>query len=90
MGSPYDPIQVDLGVTRRIVDERIQSGTYANADEVIRAGLLALEREEAATRQWLVDLAEEALVDPRPAMPAGQVFRELRERHALPPAGIEW
>jgi putative addiction module CopG family antidote len=37
-----------------LIDRRVNSGRYSNASEVIRAGLLALEREERAeaARRW--------------------------------------
>jgi len=44
--------------------------------------LLALEREEKATDEWLVELAMESLADPEPSIPAEEVFRELRALHA--------
>jgi putative addiction module CopG family antidote len=47
MATAQNTLVVDLGPLRQSVEERIQSGSYASADEVIRAGLLALEREEA-------------------------------------------
>jgi len=75
---------VDLGPLRRLVDERVKSGSYASADEVVRAGLLALEREETATHEWLIQLAEEAMADPRPSVPAKQAFADLRAKHARP------
>jgi len=81
MATAQNILVVDLGPLRQSVEERIQSGTYASADEVIRAGLLALQREEAARNEWLTTLAEESLADPRPSVPAAQVFRELREIH---------
>ena len=55
--------------------------SYSSADEVIRAGLLALEREEAGANEWLTRLAEESLADPEPSIPAEEVFRELRALH---------
>jgi antitoxin ParD1/3/4 len=84
MASAENTIRVDLGALRRAVEERVESGSYATPDEVIRAGLLALEREEAGLNEWLTRLAEEALADPRPSIPATQVFRELRARHGRP------
>ncbi len=84
MTSTQNTIQVDLGALRRAVDSRVESGTYATPDEVIRAGLLALEREEAGLNEWLTRLAEEALADPKPSIPAEQVFRELRAKHGRP------
>jgi len=82
MGTAENTVVVDLGPLRQRVEERVKSGSYASADEVIRAGLLALEREEADTNEWLVQLAEESLADPDPSIPAADVFRELRAIHA--------
>jgi antitoxin ParD1/3/4 len=82
MAMAQNTLVVDLGPLRKSVEERVQSGSYASADEVIRAGLLALEREEVATNEWLIQLAEESMADPRPSIPATQVFRELRAIHS--------
>jgi antitoxin ParD1/3/4 len=82
MGAAQNTVIVDLGPLRQKVEERVKSGSYASADEVIRAGLLALEREEASTNEWLIQLAEESLADPEPSVPAAEVFRELRAIHA--------
>jgi antitoxin ParD1/3/4 len=84
MATAQNTLVVDLGPLRQSVEDRIQSGTYARADEVIRASLLALEREEAATNEWLTKLAEESLADPRPSVLAAQVFRELRAKYGIP------
>ncbi len=56
METAQNTVIVDLGPLRRSVEERVKSGSYASADEVIRAGLLALEREEAGTNEWLIQL----------------------------------
>jgi antitoxin ParD1/3/4 len=85
MATAQNIIVVDLGPLKQVVDERLESGSYASADEVIRAGLLALEREEKSKDEWLVKLAEDALADPRPSVPAKQVFRELRAKYGRPP-----
>jgi antitoxin ParD1/3/4 len=82
MATVQNTIIVDLGPLRQRVDERIKAGSYASADEVIRAGLLALEREEAGANEWLIQLAEESLADPEPSIPAAEVFRELRAIHS--------
>ena len=82
MATAQNRIVIDLGPLRKSVDDRVQSGSYNNADDVIRAGLLALEREEMATNEWLIQLAEECLADPEPSIPAAEVFRELRAIHA--------
>ena len=84
MAMAQNTLVVDLGPLRQSVEERVQSGSYASADEVIRAGLLALEREEAGNHEWLTKLAEESMADPRPSVPAAQVFRELRAKYGIP------
>ena len=84
METAQNTVVVDLGPLRKRVEERVQSGSYSSADEVIRAGLLALEREEKATDEWLVELAKESLADPRPSVPAAQVFREIRAKYSRP------
>lgn len=84
MGATQNTVVVDLGPLRQSVEDRVKAGSYASADEVIRAGLLALEREEAGTDAWLIQLAKESLADPRPSVPAAQVFRELRAKYGRP------
>ncbi len=76
------PITVTLGELQERVDERVRSGTYSSASEVVRAGLRALEREEEALNEVWRHKIQEAYDDPRPSIPAEEVFRELREHHA--------
>jgi antitoxin ParD1/3/4 len=48
----------------------------------MRAAVRALEREEVAVTDWLRQRVDEAFADPRPNVPAREVFKRLRERHA--------
>jgi antitoxin ParD1/3/4 len=84
MATNLNTIVIDLGPLKKKVDVRVESGSYANAEDVVRAGLLALEREEKAADRWLVELADETLADPRPMVSAEQVFRELRAKYGRP------
>ncbi len=84
MATTQNTVVVDLGPLRRSVEDRVKAGFYASTDEVIRAGLLALEREEAGLNEWLTKQAEESLADPRPSVPADRVFRELRAKYGRP------
>ena len=84
MATAQNTLVIDLGPLRQSVEDRVQSGSYTSADEVVRAGLLALEREEASRDEWLTKLAKDALADPRPSVPAAQVFRELRAKYGIP------
>lgn len=76
------PVTVTLGDLQERVEARVKSGRYASASEVLRAALRALDREETAIDNWLRRQIEESLADPRPSIPAAEVFRELREHHA--------
>jgi antitoxin ParD1/3/4 len=76
------PITVTLGDLQDDVQARVKSGAYASASEVLRAALRALDREEAAVGEWLRQRVDEAFADPRPNVPAREVFKRLREHHA--------
>ena len=76
------PLTVTLGRQQALVDARISSGAYESASEVIRAGLRALDREEAALNEFMREKILEALNDPRPDIPAAEVFDRLRAYHA--------
>jgi antitoxin ParD1/3/4 len=71
-----------LGELQERVEERVTSGAYGSASEVLRAAIRALDREEAALTAWLRREVEEALADPRPPIPANEVFKQLRAHHA--------
>jgi len=76
------PITVTLGDLQKRVEARVKSGAYASASEVVRAAVRALDREEAAIGDWLRHRVDEAFADPRPNVPAGKVFKRLRNLHA--------
>lgn len=75
------PISVTLGPLQASLDARLKSGEYASASEVIRSALRALDREDAAFDEFLRAKVEAAIKDPRPSVPATDVFRRLRSRH---------
>ncbi len=81
MSRASQPVTVTLGAMKTSVDERVKSGRYASASEVLRAGLRALDREEAALADWMRVKVQEALDDPRPRLPAKAVFDRLRSHH---------
>jgi antitoxin ParD1/3/4 len=76
------PLTVTLGQQQPVVDARVASGAYESASEVIRAGLRALEREEAALNDAIREKVLEAMNDPSPDIPASEVFDRLRAYHA--------
>ena len=70
----------------RYIDQLVDSGTYASASEVVRAGLRALEERDSAVERWLrtevVQAYDELEADPSSAIPAEEVFAELRKHVA--------
>ncbi len=76
------PITVTLGRQQSSVDNRLASGAYDSASEVMRAALRALDREDEIVTAIMRAKVQEALDDPRPDIPAENVFKALREHHA--------
>jgi antitoxin ParD1/3/4 len=76
------PITVTLGPQQASLDARLKSGEYASASEVIRTALRALDRQDAALDELLRAKVQASLKDPRPSIPAADVFKRLRARHA--------
>jgi antitoxin ParD1/3/4 len=74
------PITVTLGELQDRVDARVNSGAYSSASEVVRAGLRALDREEEALNEIWRRKIQEALDDPRPDVPAEEVFERLERK----------
>lgn len=89
------PVSVTLGALGERAQERVRSGDYSSLSEVVRAGLRALEREEAvldrifepideSDPEWQAHVKrkiEAALADRRPAIPAEEVAAHIRARH---------
>jgi antitoxin ParD1/3/4 len=48
----------------------------------VRAGLRALDREEEALNEFLRTKIRESLDDPRPSIPADEVFDRIERKHA--------
>jgi antitoxin ParD1/3/4 len=67
------------------IDRLVKSGTYASANDVIRAGLRALQDQDDAVERWLrEDVAHvyDAMKEnPDRAIPAETVFARLRAHH---------
>jgi antitoxin ParD1/3/4 len=67
------------------VREKVESGRFENASEVVRAALRSLDRDE---RQYDVKLAKlRAMIDEGDAsgIAEGDVVERLREKYKLPP-----
>jgi antitoxin ParD1/3/4 len=70
------------------IDAQVASGAYAMASEVVRAGLHALQERDAVVERWLreevVPAAAAMDADPSRAIPAEEVFAELRALYGRP------
>jgi antitoxin ParD1/3/4 len=70
----------------RYIDTLVETGTYASASEVVRAGLRALQERDAALERWLkedvVPIYDAMLADPGRALTADQVTAAMRAHHA--------
>jgi antitoxin ParD1/3/4 len=64
----------------RFVDAKIRSGRYANASEVMRAGLRALEKSEKEDRAKLEAIRAAVLAGEESGIADGDVMNEVRER----------
>jgi antitoxin ParD1/3/4 len=64
----------------KFVDSRIKRGLYANASEVLRAGLRALERAEKEDKAKLEALRSAVFAGEQSGIAEGDVFGEIRER----------
>lgn len=72
------PVTVTLGGMAERAQRLVDSGRYASMSEVVRAGLRALDREEAALDALIKAKVEEALADPRPPVPINEAFTRIR------------
>ena len=89
------PVTVTLGPLAERVEARVRSGDYASVSEVVRAGLRALDREEALLErlfppideddpEWIAyvrEKVEESFADQRPPVPAVEVKRRILDWH---------
>jgi antitoxin ParD1/3/4 len=64
----------------KYVDAKIRSGHFANASEVLRAGLRALEQGEKEDRARLEMIREAVVAGEESGIADGDVLKEVRER----------
>lgn len=75
------PITVTLGKQQAFLEDRLASGEYESASEIVRAGLRALEREERLRNESWRRMIQESLDDPRPDVSAEEVAERMQALH---------
>lgn len=68
----------------RFVLDKVESGRYENASEVVRAALRALERDELEHEAKLAALRNAIDEGDASGIAAGDVFAQVREQLKLP------
>jgi antitoxin ParD1/3/4 len=67
------------------IDALVETGTYASASEVVRAGLRALQERDAVVERWLkeevIPVYDAMQADPSRGIPADQVKAAMRAHH---------
>ena len=61
------------------VDAKIRSGQYANASEVLRAGLRALEQSEQEDQAKIEALREAIIAGENSGVYEGDIFQDMKE-----------
>jgi len=71
------------------VEDKIKSGAYASASDVMRDGVLALLERDNAVERWLRDEVvaghAEYLADPSKGVLAEDIMRRIKARRASAP-----
>jgi antitoxin ParD1/3/4 len=75
------PVTVTLGAQQASLERRLASGEFSSASEVIRAGLRALDREDAILEEALREKVRASLADDQPTRSAEEVFARLKAHH---------
>ena len=71
---------ITLGELTDRAERHVRSGRFETVEEVVEEALAALDRQEEAWNAMVRAKIEEALADPRPALPIDEAFAEVDRR----------
>ncbi len=75
------PITVELEEDQALLERHLETGGYEPPSAVLRAGLHALDREQADFEQTTRERLKNTGRDRSKARPANEVLERLRQRH---------
>lgn len=72
-----DTIDVTLGPMAARAEARMASGEYESISDLVREGLLALDREDEAVREFVKKRIAAQAANPKPGIPIDEAFRRM-------------
>ncbi len=85
MSSAAEKISITVTpAMKRVLEERVASGQFASASELMREAFRTWQRQQDEHEERLASIRariQKSLDDPRPSVPAEEVFDRLKEMH---------
>lgn len=76
----HKPVTVSLGSKSDRVQQYVREGRYGSVSEVLRAGVEALEQQDAVLEGVLKAAVAEVIGDPRPFVPLDEAMARVHAR----------
>ena len=85
MSAPAEKISITVTpAMKRVLEERVASGQFASASELMREAFRTWQRQQDEHEERLASLRariDRSMNDPRPGIPAEEVFDRLKKMH---------
>jgi antitoxin ParD1/3/4 len=85
MSSAAEKISITITpAMKRTLEERVASGQFASASELMREAFRTWQRQQDEHEERIASIRgriQQSLDDPRPSIPAEEVFDRLRLKH---------
>jgi antitoxin ParD1/3/4 len=86
MSSPAEKISITVTpAMKRVLEERVASGQFASASELMREAFRTWKQQQDEHEERLASIRariDRSMNDPKPSIPAEDVFDRLRKMHA--------